>query len=52
MESLLLSAKVVFPLFVFMALGYLLNMLGFLGKETKPQMNKLVFKLFLPVSIL
>ena len=51
MESLLLSAKVVFPLFVFMALGYLLNMLGFLGKETKSQMNKLVFKLFLPVSI-
>ncbi len=51
MESLILSLKVVFPLCIFMILGYELKRFMKLGDETLKQMNALVFKVFLPVML-
>ncbi len=51
MDSMILAFKAVFPLLAFMAIGAFLGRIKLLNKETASGMNKLVFKLFLPLSI-
>lgn len=51
MESLKLSFESVMPLFLLMLLGYLLKQLNFAKKETFDSINKLIFKIFLPVLL-
>ena len=51
MESLLLSIDVTLPLFIMMALGYLLKCLKIIDSDLIKKVNKLNFKLFLPVMM-
>ncbi len=51
MENLIISLNVVSPLFLSMALGYVLKRLGMYDGATLKVINKLVFKVFLPVYL-
>ena len=51
MENLILSANVVLPLFILMITGYCLHKWKILDENTLKQMNKAVFKVFLPALI-
>lgn len=51
MENLILSLNVVLPLFITMALGYFLKLIGMFDKKLLDSMNNLVFKAFLPVLL-
>lgn len=51
MESLILSFNAVAPVFLLMAVGYTVKGLGVVDKSTFNAINKLVFKLFLPVLL-
>ena len=48
MESLLVATNVVFPLIVFIAIGYLANSAKWISVDSFSQMNKLVFNVLLP----
>lgn len=52
MTNLLLSANVVLPLFLLMALGYILKLTGLLDGGVLKKMNATVFKVFLPALII
>lgn len=51
MENLILSFNVVLPLFLNIALGYALRCLHMLDETTQKNLNKLVFKVFLPIYV-
>ncbi|MBR5302314.1 MAG: AEC family transporter [Clostridia bacterium] len=51
MENLILSFNVVLPLFLNIALGYALRCLRMLDETTQKNINKLVFKVFLPIYV-
>ncbi|MBR4950303.1 MAG: AEC family transporter [Clostridia bacterium] len=51
MESLKLSFDAVMPIFILMALGYLIKRLNLCDKKSFDAMNKLVFKIFLPTLL-
>lgn len=51
MEHLQASFSVVFPLFLLMALGYVMRLIHMWDDAVVNKTNKLVFQLFLPVSI-
>ncbi len=51
MENLIISFNVVLPLFFSMALGYVLKRLGMYDEVTLKTINKLVFKVFLPLYL-
>ena len=51
MENLALSFSVVFPLFLYLALGYGAKSIRMLSSETVRQMNNAVFRIFLPVLL-
>lgn len=51
MENLILSFNVVFPLFVNIALGYTLRLLRLMDEATQKNLNKLCFKVFLPIHV-
>ena len=51
MENLILSVNVVLPLFLLMATGYLTKQLKLYDTHSHSIMNKLVFRLFLPVLL-
>ena len=51
MENLIISFNVVLPLFFAMALGYTLKRFGMYDAVTLKTINKLVFKVFLPVYL-
>lgn len=51
MENLILSLNVVLPLFLTMALGYFLKLIGMFDKKLLDSMNNLVFKAFLPLLL-
>ncbi len=52
MNSFVTAANVVFPLLLLVAVGYLLKMNKFFSENTLKQMNKLVFTLLVPASLL
>ena len=52
MENLIIAFNVVLPLFFAMALGYTLKGIGMYDTGTLKIINKLVFKVFLPVYLL
>ena len=49
MEVILISAKAILPLFVFMMLGYCFRRKNLLGDVASAQLNILVFRFFLPI---
>ncbi len=51
MESLILSFEAVVPIFILMLVGYIVKNIGLADKKAFDAMNKLVFKLFLPVLL-
>lgn len=51
MQSLILSFESVMPIFLMMLLGYVLKCLGAADKKTFDAINRLVFKVFLPVLL-
>lgn len=51
MENLIISFNVVLPLFFAMALGYTLKRFGMYDAVTLKTINKLVFKVFLPIYL-
>lgn len=51
MENLIISFNVVLPLFFAMALGYTLKRFGMYDVVTLKTINKLVFKVFLPIYL-
>ncbi|MBR0135021.1 MAG: AEC family transporter, partial [Clostridia bacterium] len=51
MESLLLSVNVTLPLFIMMALGYVLRCLKVVDNSLLMKINTLNFKVFLPISM-
>ncbi|MBO5789621.1 MAG: AEC family transporter, partial [Clostridia bacterium] len=51
MQNFLISFNVVFPIFLLMALGFLLRQGKLLSEPTVKQMNQLVFKVVLPASV-
>lgn len=51
MENLVISLNVVLPLFLSISLGYILKRLGMYDAVTLKTINKLVFKIFLPLYL-
>lgn len=51
MESLFIALNTVLPLFLMMALGYLAKLTGLLNEDSARQVNKLIFKTFLPLLV-
>ncbi len=51
MESLKLSFESIMPIFILMAIGYLLRCVNFADKKIFDTVNKMVFKVFLPVLL-
>jgi len=51
MENLILSFNVVLPLCLCIALGYFLYRINMIDEATQKNMNKLVFRVFLPIYV-
>ena len=51
MESIKLSFEAVMPIFILMLLGYFIKKLKLADKKSFDAMNKLIFKIFLPVLL-
>lgn len=51
MDSLILAASVVFPIFALIVLGYFLRRIKMVDEHSLGVINKLVFKVFLPVLL-
>lgn len=51
MDNFLFSLNVVAPLFIIMAAGYLVRLVRFVSEDFLSQLNKLVFRFFLPLML-
>jgi len=51
MQNLILAFNVVLPLFLCILLGYFLRCIGMLREATQKDMNRLCFKVFLPIYL-
>ncbi len=51
MNNFLFSLNVVAPLFILMAIGYLLREIKFIGKDFFSQLNRFVFRFLLPLML-
>ena len=51
MNNLLVTSNIVFPIFLVMLVGFLARRFGLMSEETVKGCNKLVFRIFLPVSL-
>ena len=51
MESFLVCFHAVAPLFLIMALGYLAQRTGIVPRELVPRLNKIGFRIFLPITL-
>ncbi len=51
MESVIISLEIVLPLFLLMALGYVIKLTGMMNETSVKQVNKVIFKIFLPLLV-
>ncbi len=51
MQNLILSAEVVLPLFIMLAIGYVIKKLGVASEKALTQMNNVCFRVFLPLLL-
>ncbi len=51
MNSLIFSVNAVLPIVIIVIIGYILKKIGFLNVDLAKELNKLVFRLFLPVML-
>jgi len=50
-SNLVVCLNAVAPIFLIMALGYAVKRIGFIGKGDVPRLNKLIFRIFMPVML-
>ena len=50
-DSLILSLEIVLPLFLLMAVGYVIKLTGLMNETSIKQVNKVIFKIFLPLLV-
>ena len=51
MTNFILSFNIIFPIFMIMAVGYVLGRMGIISDKTNTEMNKVVFKVCLPLQL-
>ena len=51
LESLIISLEIVLPLFFLMAVGYVIKLTGMMNETSVKQVNKVIFKIFLPLLV-
>ena len=51
MESLRISLEIVLPLFLLLAIGYAIKLTGMMNDTSVKQINKVIFKIFLPLLV-
>lgn len=51
MESLIISLEIVAPLFLLLLVGYVIKLTGMMNDGSVRQVNKVVFKIFLPLLV-
>ena len=51
MEDFILAFSVVFPLFLYMAAGWLIRRAGILETSTFKSLNGMIFKIFIPIML-
>ena len=51
LENFILSFNIIFPIFMIMAIGYVLGRMGIISDKTNTEMNKVVFKVCLPLQL-
>lgn len=51
MDSLFIALNTVLPLFLMLAVGYLTRLTGLMGEIASRQVNKVIFKIFLPLLV-
>lgn len=51
MDSLIISLEIVLPLFLLMAVGYVIKLTGMMNETSVKQTNKVIFKIFLPLLV-
>ena len=51
MDSFIFAINAVSPIIIMVVIGYILKRIGFLNLEISKVLNKLVFRLFLPVLL-
>jgi len=51
MESLIFALEAVMPIILMVAIGYIIKKIGFLTVDMRKVINKLVFRIFLPVML-
>ncbi len=51
MESLQIALEIVLPLFLLMAVGYVIRLTGLMNETSVRQTNKVIFKVFLPLLV-
>ena len=51
MESLRISLEIVLPLFLLLAIGYAVKLTGMMNDTSVKQINKVIFKIFLPLLV-
>ena len=49
MESLRIALETVLPLFLLLAIGYVVKLSGMMNETSVKQMNKVIFQIFLPL---
>ncbi len=51
MQSFMMAASVVVPIFIYMAVGMLIRKLGFFSSENFHALNSVIFHVFLPITL-
>ncbi len=51
MHYFIISFQIIFPILFFMALGILIRQTGMIGEDAFTQINRLVFRVFLPIRL-
>ena len=51
MRELEITVEILFPLFLLLALGWVLRRIGWMSAQLTRETNKLIFQLFLPVLV-
>jgi len=52
MQNFLISLEVVLPLFIMLAIGYVVKMFHLVSDKTLRQLNNVCFRIFLPMLLL
>lgn len=51
MENLLFSLQIVAPIFIMMAIGYIIKLTGIMAENSVLQVNKMIFRVLLPLLV-